>query len=77
MRLLSASVIAIAVPACASLVEHDCRADWYLIGFRDGRMPSAPQVETYAAECARYGIQPDAQRYKEGWEAGNHALRAP
>ena len=77
MRFLSMSVICIAPAGCASLREHDCRSDWYLVGFRDGRLPTAANVEAYAGECARYGIQPDARRYREGWEAGNRALRAP
>lgn len=55
---------------CANLVERDCRSDWYQVGLRDGHRGDQPDVDAYAAACARFGVRPDAARYRQGWEDG-------
>jgi hypothetical protein len=78
MRLaLLAAVSSLAIAGCASLIEEECRGDWYQIGQRDGRLGASPQLEIYAARCAPVGVQPDAVRYDEGWKAGFGARPVP
>jgi hypothetical protein len=56
---------------CASTAESDCRAgDWYALGERDATMGQRPQIERYAAQCARYQVQPAERDYMAGWSIG-------
>jgi len=61
---------------CAGLAADECRdgADWYQIGQRDGRLGASPQADLYASRC---GVQPDAARYTQGWQAGFAARPVP
>lgn len=69
---LAAAACCVAISGCAGLAEKDCRGDWYQIGLIDGQRGDYPEaaLERYAAQCRQYGVQPDAKRYNEGWEAG-------
>ena len=67
---LTAAACCLAIAGCAGLAEKDCRSDWYQLGLRDGQRGDPPEPESYAAQCRPYGVQPDAARYLQGWEAG-------
>jgi hypothetical protein len=73
---LTTAALCLAANGCASLLDTDCRSDWYYIGVRDGRAGVQPHADTYVAHCRPNGVEPDTRRYMEGWEAGFRALRA-
>ena len=76
MRLaLAAAAYCLAISGCAGVTEQDCRGDWYQIGWRDGQRGDAPDVGRYAEQCGPYGVQPDAERYREGWNDAFGELR--
>lgn len=64
---------------CASMSEGQCRrADWYERGLEDGREGRrANWLDAHREACAKAGVQPDATRWRAGWEAGNQAYCTP
>lgn len=66
---LAAASSCLALAACASLIEPECRSDAYELGMRDARRGLAPQAETHVAQCKALGIDLDAARYMEGWRS--------
>lgn len=65
------------IGGCAGLAEKDCRGDWYQIGYRDGQRGDRPEAALayYAKQCQAYGVQPDAERYRQGWRDASGDLR--
>lgn len=57
---------------CASLSKDECRyADWYDIGYRDGRQGfPGDRLVTHAKACGEHGVAPDRTRYLDGRAAG-------
>lgn len=57
---------------CAAMGEHQCRsANWYDLGERDALVYGMrPQLDQYAAQCGRHGIQPAEKEYLTGWFYG-------
>lgn len=69
---LMLALAALGLSGCASLSESEClKADWQRYGLRDGRsgMP-ADRVDEHAKACGKVGVQPDAERWRQGWEQG-------
>lgn len=66
------SASAILSVACAGIGDVDCRsASWYGIGARDALVYGLrPQIDQYAARCAREGIQLAEKDYLAGWVDG-------
>lgn len=60
---------------CASMTEGQCRrADWYERGLEDGREGRrASWLDAHRQACAKAGVQPEASRWRAGWEEGNRA----
>ena len=49
----------------------DCGgADWYKYGLRDGSVSGRSSFDEYSAQCAAFGVKPDAARYTKGLEDG-------
>jgi Protein of unknown function (DUF2799) len=68
---ISALVAVCALYGCAGMSEPDCRgANWYEVGYRDARYKLQSQVDIYAAQCSRHGVQIDAARYDQGLRQG-------
>lgn len=67
----SVSVFAL-LAGCAGMSDTECRtADWYALGERDGLVYGLrPQVDQYAAQCGKYGVQPAQKEYLAGWFYG-------
>lgn len=67
-----ASLLALALLAgCASMSDTECRsANWYDVGYRDGRLKLQSQAAVYAQQCERHGVKVDAARYEEGLRHG-------
>jgi hypothetical protein len=46
-------------------------ADWGRVGFSDGSNgESENQLAAYTEDCAKVGVQPNAQAYRRGWDTG-------
>jgi hypothetical protein len=68
---ISALLVAAASCGCAGMGDVECRgANWYDVGYRDARYKLQSQVDLYAAQCARHGVQIDAARYDQGLRQG-------
>jgi len=57
---------------CASMSESECKvADWGRVGLTDGaRGTPESQLAAYAEDCAKIGVEPNAQAYRSGWDVG-------
>ena len=52
--------------------DSDCRsANWRQRGEQDGVAGLQPRIDVYSSQCTRYGVQPPASDYMQGWESGN------
>ena len=53
---------------CATLNEHECMvSDWRSIGYEDGtRGASGDVIGKHRKACAKHGVAPDLQAYREG-----------
>jgi len=69
---LAAPAAALLAAGCAGMSAADCRgADWFRLGERDGlQYGLQPQVERYARQCARHGVEAGAADYMRGWREG-------
>jgi hypothetical protein len=71
-RSLVIAVLSLALQACATLSERECRnQDWYGIGTDDG-YDGAPtsKIDAHREACAEYGIEPDTEQYEAGRRDG-------
>lgn len=66
------SAYSIFLAGCAALGDTQCSAaDWYQMGSRDALVYGLrPQIDQYAAQCARHGVQPAEKDYIAGWIEG-------
>ena len=55
------------------MTDAQCRAaDWYALGERDALIYALrPQIEQYAYQCEKFGVQPAEKAYLDGWNDGN------
>ena len=69
---LLASLWAAAASGCKTMSQADCvAADWRAVGLADGSAGApAERLERHRAACARYRVEPDAEAYRRGREAG-------
>ncbi len=58
---------------CVSMSDAECRsANWYDLGERDALIYGLrPQIDQYAHQCAKYGVQPPEKDYLAGWFDGD------
>ena len=75
-KLMLACTLALA--GCTTMSAQQCsRADWNLLGYRDGFSSASPDpatksmLATYTAECTPHGVKPDPVAYAKGLEAGS------
>jgi len=70
--LFTSALLLVMLTGCAGMSDNECRtADWYALGERDGLIYGLrPQVDQYAAECGKYGVQPAQKEYLAGWFYG-------
>jgi hypothetical protein len=77
----AALVLGALLAGCAGMSDPECRgANWYELGERDALIYGLrPQIDLYAHQCSRHGVQPVEKDYLAGWIDGNHerALRMP
>jgi hypothetical protein len=57
---------------CESMSESQCKvADWGRVGFADGaRGVNENRLADYTEDCGKIGVRPNAQAYRQGWDAG-------
>jgi len=67
---LAASLLA---AGCAPMSESACRsANWYELGEREALVYGLrPQIDQYAYQCAKYGVEASEKDYIAGWLVGN------
>jgi len=70
-------LLAFFLGGCASLSESECRStDWYKRGRSDAEIYGMRgQLDQYTAQCAAYGVKPDAPAYLLGWDDGDMEYR--
>ncbi len=63
---------ALALTGCETMTVSECKvADWGRVGFADGANGSSEsRLGDHVESCAKAGIQPNAQAYRQGWDAG-------
>lgn len=68
--LLAASLLA---AGCAGLSDTECRsANWYDVGEREALVYGLrPQIDQYAHQCEKHGVQVPEKDYMAGWVVGN------
>ena len=66
---LAASLLA---AGCAPMSESACRsANWYELGELEALVYGLrPQIDQYAYQCAKYGVQASEKDYMAGWIDG-------
>ena len=71
IRVLIVPVVLLA--GCAGMSDTECRsANWSELGEREALVYGLrPQIEQYAHQCSRYGVQPSGNEYMAGWVYGN------
>lgn len=63
---------ALALAGCETMTVSECQvADWGRVGFADGsRGDSESRLAAHSESCAKAGVRPNAQAYRQGWDAG-------
>jgi hypothetical protein len=58
---------------CAAMSDSKCRsANWYALGERDALFFGLrPQIDQYAHQCSRHGVQAAEKDYMAGWIVGD------
>jgi len=70
--LILTTVAALTLSACATMNEDECiYSDWGAIGYEDGvRGMTGDRIGQHRKACAKHGITPDLNAYKDGRELG-------
>jgi hypothetical protein len=70
LLLVAAGILA---AGCAGMSDPECRsANWYELGEREALLYGIqPQIDQYAHQCSRYGVQASSTDYMAGWVVGN------
>jgi len=65
-------ILAALTQGCATMSGSECQnADWRTVGYEDGaKGTSASRVGKYREACAKHGISPELNAYREGREEG-------
>lgn len=63
---------AMTLAGCETMSVSECQvADWGRVGFADGaRGEGEGRLAAYVESCAQAGVRPNAQAYRQGWDAG-------
>lgn len=71
-KILAMMAAVLVVQGCSSMSGQECAvADWQSVGYEDGvRGSSADRIGNYRKACAKHGVSPDLQAYREGRAAG-------
>lgn len=66
------ALIAVVLAGCETMSKEECRsADWFQVGYQDGRDGRArSHIESIAESCAKTNVTPDRERYFHGHNEG-------
>ena len=66
-------VAAALLSGCVAMSDSECRGvNWYELGERDALVFGLrPQIDQYAHQCSRHGVQPSEKDYMAGWTVGD------
>jgi hypothetical protein len=70
---LAAAWLALLLAGCAGFGMSQARCageNWELLGERDGNLGARPQIDQYAEQCKRHGVQVQVDLYLKGWRIG-------
>ncbi|MGD8978009.1 MAG: DUF2799 domain-containing protein [Gammaproteobacteria bacterium] len=72
IRILGTVAAVLMLQACATMNEDECLvSDWRTVGYEDGAAGySADRIGSYRKACAKHGVAPDLQAYRQGREEG-------
>ncbi len=72
IRILCVAAAALMLQACSTMNESECvMSDWRTIGYEDGAAGySADRIGSHRKACAKHGVAPDLQAYRQGREEG-------
>jgi hypothetical protein len=67
------AAVTVLAAGCAGMSDSECRsANWYDVGEREALVYGLrPQIDQYAHQCSKYGVQVPQQDYMAGWVVGN------
>lgn len=79
LHLCLPALLAIQLSGCETMSKEEClSADWYQVGYQDGRDGKArSQIEAIAKSCAKTNVTPDRERYFSGRNRGLHEYCTP
>jgi hypothetical protein len=62
----------LALAGCETMTVSECQvADWQRVGFDDGaRGEHHSRLAAHSESCAKAGIRPQPQAYRQGWDNG-------
>jgi hypothetical protein len=71
-RFVIVTLLAAILAGCATLNEDQCNTtDWYTLGNADGASgKSVNTINAHAEACTEYGIIPDREAWRSGWDLG-------
>lgn len=71
-RYTALMLAALTLAGCESMSVSECKvADWHRVGWTDGSQGgSERRIADYTEDCGKAGIVPNAQAYRQGWDAG-------
>ena len=71
-RVVLVGICGLALSGCASMNKAECMvSDWQMIGYEDGaRGSGSERLAKHRKACAKHGIVPDLDAYKEGRAEG-------
>lgn len=60
------------ITGCTAMSESECRStNWSELGEREALIyGQRPQIDLYAHQCSKYGLQPPEPEYMAGWNYG-------
>ena len=72
LRSIFVLMLAFGLSGCASLSKDQCLSgNWNDIGYRDGRQGyKSISLDAHAKSCAEYGVRPNREQYKQGYNKG-------
>jgi len=72
LRFIVLLMLALGLSGCASLSKEQCLAgNWDEVGYRDGRQGyKTISLDKHTESCAEYGVRPNREQYKQGYNKG-------
>ncbi|MDF2152806.1 DUF2799 domain-containing protein [Vibrio sp. CAU 1672] len=78
-RIAPLFVILALLSGCSSMSPEQCQtADWYRVGYQDGRNGNNPDIlYDYIKDCREAGVTPDHHKWQDGFDKGTILYCSP